>query len=186
MKLLTYTLTLMLAAGVLATSCKKEIVSEKSNLVTEGSSQVTAIKPGNAATHEGYTASYDLNYTSFNPCTGEDVMVTGSVKYRVTWIRTGNKLHYNYHFGYDQVKGVGLTTGTRYNCSGHINQSMQATVVGTEPNVRYEIANDNVTNRIKMTAPSGRSLISRANYKMVVKDGVLVVNHSRYEWDVCK
>lgn len=182
MKLLTQLATILLFTGVVATSCKKEIGSGNNSR----SSERNIDKPGNKATPDIYTSSYEINYTSFNPCTGEDVAVSGSVKYRVTWVRVGNKLNYTYHFGYDKVKGVGLTTGTRYNCSGHISEAMQATVVGVEPNVSYELRHDNITNKIQMTAPAGKKMVSTASYKVVVKNGVLLVDKSHYEWDACK
>lgn len=165
----------ILSMMVLFTCCNKAVVKEnsiKSNSLT------------NSVTHNKFTSSKTVDYTEFNPCTQEYVHITGVWNYTVTWNIVNDLINYTYHFKYDDVTGVGLTSGRKYQANGHVTEHDQSVWNGSF----YELKKSNITNKIIFTSKGGdNNFTSYAFYHFkVADDGALMVDSSRHKFGYCQ
>jgi hypothetical protein len=66
-----------------------------------------------------------------NPCNGEMVDFTGTIHYNGTFVLYDDGSgHLQYHGNFQNVKGIGQTTGDSYQWVGAINQSINSNAVG--------------------------------------------------------
>jgi len=68
-----------------------------------------------------------IDEITFNPCTNEDVHITGTAHTLGTLTENGNRLHVDAHVNYN-VEGIGLTSGDRYtsNATGKASENVLA------------------------------------------------------------
>jgi len=59
-----------------------------------------------------------LSESLFNPCTGEEIAVTGELRQVVSSMFCRNRFRTNTYTSFHQLTGVGLTSGTEYRAHG--------------------------------------------------------------------
>jgi len=160
---------------ILFVNCNKEVVKQTS----AASSDVS-----NTETRDRYTSSMPVDYTEFNTCTQEYVHITGFWNYVVTWTTVGNRTNYTYHFKYDGVTGVGLTSGTKYQGTGHVTEHDVSVWNGEG----YDLERSKINNKIIFTSKGGdNNFSSYAFYDFKVGDnGALMVDESRFKFNYCQ
>jgi hypothetical protein len=160
---------------VLLTNCNKEVVKEN---------RMMSSTTNNSVTHERSISIMPVDYTEFNPCTGEDIHITGFWDYTVTSVYVNNRWNYTYHFSYDGVTGIGLTSGIKYQANGHVTEHDQSVWNGEF----YQLIKSKITNKIIFTSKGGgNNFSSYAFYHFKVgDDGVLTVDDSRYKFGYCQ
>jgi hypothetical protein len=162
---------------LLFANCNKEIAKQQKENIASSTSN-------SSAAHQKYTSTTPVDYTQFNPCTQEYVHITGFWDYSVTWDTVKNTINYTYHFKYDGVTGIGLTSGRKYNGTGHVTEHDQYVWDGQ----LYQLKKTNITNKIIFTSKDGRNNFSSyAFYHFRVNDdGALRIDKSRFEPGYCQ
>lgn len=76
---------------------------------------VVAASAGTVAAEPAVTTSQPFSETLFNPCTGELFLAEGEIHVTTQQsLSADGRLHVTMHSNLQNVKGVGLTSGTRY------------------------------------------------------------------------
>jgi|KBSMisStaDraftv2_1062788.scaffolds.fasta_scaffold55306_2 hypothetical protein len=165
----------ILSMLVLLTNCNKEVVKEN---------RMMSSTTNNSVTHNRSTSAMPVDYMEFNPCTQEYVHITGFWDYTVTWVYVNNRLNYTYHFQYDGVTGIGLTSGIKYQANGHVTEHDQSVWNGEF----YQLEKSNSTNKIIFTSKGGGNNFSfyAFHHFKAEDDGTVTVDSSRYEFGYCQ
>jgi hypothetical protein len=163
---------------ILLINCDKEVAKEKKE------NAAISNTVNNSAAHQKFTSRMPVDYTQFNPCTQEYVHVTGFTEYSVIWDTVKNSIHYTYHFQYDGVRGVGLTSGLKYKGTGHVTEHDQYVWDGQ----LYQLKKTNITNKIIFSSKNGgNNFSSYAYYHFNVNnDGSLRTDKSKFEPGYCQ
>lgn len=93
--------------------------------------------------------SIDSTYIADNPCVGEPIALSGSahVLATLTVDQSGGQ-HYHVHVNYQDVRAIGLITGTTYVATGAENGAI---------NVTSGAANATVAGQARFIAPGGHN-----------------------------
>jgi hypothetical protein len=163
-------------------ACNKENLSATDKLFVENA----ADKQINYGTLEHTRIKgilLDINDVWFLDCNKEYVHVTGKIVYNFNSIRKGNKLHINYQFHYQNVHGIGQSSGAKYTFTGHATE---------QQNLYYDPANGfipktfNITNKLVTTTQGGRNSITTIAYHINRNAaGEVVVDKAKFILNVC-
>jgi hypothetical protein len=75
----------------------------------------------------------DISGNQPNTCNGEDTFLSGRVHFVLTESTNGNITTIKLHENFDDLKGVGLTTGDRYHLNAAIKVRVDQTIEATPP-----------------------------------------------------
>lgn len=161
-------------------SCQKEMIKP------DAVNPVNPVSSANAAP-QIYRAQniYPVDDIRFNPCTLEDVHLTGAIKTEESYTIAGKTFNYTFKFHYEGVSGVALTTGKIYKGTGNYidnNQAKWSNAAGG-----YLFAHENSKLQISFTSPGSPSVMSTGDAHFVIKpDGTVIISEINFNWDYCK
>lgn len=118
-----------------------------------------------------------LDVSWFGPCTGEYIHVTGQIVLTYNIIQKESGTNYAVEFHYQNTKGIGETTGKRYNIVGHNSSHLYQ-------NISFDNVNkvSTVSGRVMyVTQGESTRLVAIAKFKMIQNGkGELVVAQDSY------
>src|SRR6266498_625379 len=145
-------------------SCKKELTGQ--NNVTSSETFSTGKKP---VVLFNFVAIVPYDSRIFSECANEMIHLTGSVKYNLKESFVNNKFKIVYEINFQQVKGIGETSGDQYSGGG----ALPSRVISSFD--RYITTGTNIY-RVRYNSASGHSLIfiQNAHYTMNANGTVTV------------
>jgi len=143
---------------------------------------VVVVTPGNAAVQENDKTNISL--TVFVPCAaggaGEIVDLSGPLHTLVTFTINGNNVSGKFHFQPQGIRGVGETTGNKYQATGVTQETFKASLQNGQANLTL------VNNfRIIGQGPGNNFLVHENLHLNFNADGTLTVFHDNFRV-VCK
>jgi hypothetical protein len=171
--------TIMLIAIIaILSSCKKEVSTKSLN----------ASAQSNATEHHTVFVTFDSqdNGDWNDPCTGEHVHLTGTIRVEYTNNVVGDKINSEITFHYTGLSGVGDISGMKYQGMGSEKTNSQ-TVWNADAGY-YETKNSNTVQHIKLIAPGpNNNLVYAVTIKEIFDaNHNLKVSFESYTYDACQ
>jgi hypothetical protein len=166
-------LFITIAAILFLASCKKETIK------TPATNNNVSVANNGAFIFQ-YSGAFVMDETDFNPCTLEDVHITGTVPFQGQWVIENRILNSTFHYVFDSVRGRGLTTGHTYIGNGTYAAFSKSTFDSAQT-----FLIQNAVSHIIFTSPFGNeSSTMRLNIKN--ESGNLTVDKEELTFDTCK
>jgi hypothetical protein len=167
-------------------SCKKDIIPDlqlKQKSFDSGTSK--SIINSKTAEHIKFKGIlWDINDVWFMHCNNEYVHVRGTINYSLNSLKKGNTLHFAYQFHYQNVHGIGQTSGAKYTFTGHASEQQN---LYYDPATGFVAKTFNITNKLVTTTQGGINSITTISYHINRNAaGDLVVDKVKFETNVCK
>ena len=155
-------------------SCQKQMTSK---LYASSTNNVSQEKHSNII--------IPLDDEIYNPCTREDVHLTGYIRTEGTTIFSGSLLNITSHFNYDNVKATSIS-GRVYHVISNSHLNTQA--VWDPVNGYYVTKNNNFSYRILLATPDGgNNMYSLYTFKLVANaNGRLIISDEKMIYDSCR
>ena len=97
---------------------------------------LVAVAPRDAAAEVLINEDVPIEEALDNPCTGEEVLVSGRAHQLLRVTENGNTYHFGRHFNAAGVTGVGVTSGARYVVGATFNDEFTVAKGGTQTSVQ--------------------------------------------------
>lgn len=166
------TLLLSLLCVLLFGSCSKEPPP-----AYDPDMEQIALKPGRTE-----VIPHWVEYTIFNTCTNEYVVISGLATYTSTITQNGDILKHVYSLSYNDVNGVGLTSGNTYSTY----YEFKGTIVVDLSNGQYVIKKDKQNLKIVYSCSNGQNFTNTLDVKFIVdKHGGVKVDRMDYNFEIC-
>jgi len=174
------------ATLILFMSCTKELTKPDSQLQTLSVSKSTPIIFSGDDT-------YQIDpYTFFNECTGEEVYIAGSIQYHFQYTILRDSVHATFEAHYDNLTGIGLVSGNKYQGSGHVIQSFTGLAVTSvnDYGVTYILTPTiyNILNKATLATPGGGNNITwDLSYHLTINSsGTLIIEKIDWKFEHCQ
>ena len=126
----------------------------------------------------------DIHDLWFMQCNNEYVYVAGKIFYTINSIQNGNMLHINYQFHYQNVHGIGQTTGAKYTFTGHASEQQN---LYFDPAIGFVPKTFNITNKLITTTQGGSNSVTSISYHIITNSkGDLIVNKVNFNINMCR
>lgn len=120
----------------------------------------------------------ELNDIVFNPCTNEELFLTGTITFMVNLTLIGDRIRYGFRFHYSGVKGLGLTSGKKYTVTGHATNNFMVQDNGTSFS---DVLHNTVTDRVIFACSgNGNNFVSDFKYH-ITKNSAMEIKVERIE-----
>lgn len=149
-------LLLITTIAAILSSCKKDdlpLVTSESKLRTET------------------LDTLDMNYTDYNPCNNDSIILTGYLLLKAVETVRGNVLTINYGFNYSNVTAISMNTGKEYKILGLLKVSYTDTFQIIDGDLFSVNDRINVINRLEYVL--GNSKYEAVFYYHVVKNKLI-------------
>jgi hypothetical protein len=97
---------------------------------------LATVTPRDAAAEVLINEDVPIEETLDNPCTGEEVLLSGRAHQLLRVTENGNTYHFGRHFNAAGVTGVGVTSGARYVLGATFNDEFTIAKGGTQTSVQ--------------------------------------------------
>jgi hypothetical protein len=97
---------------------------------------LATVTPRDAAAEVLINEDVPIEETLDNPCTGEEVLLSGRAHQLLRVTENGNTYHFGRHFNAAGVTGVGVTSGARYVLGATFNDEFTIAKGGTQMSVQ--------------------------------------------------
>lgn len=120
-----------------------------------------------------------LDVSWYGPCTGEYIHVTGQIVATYNVIQKENSTNYAVQFHYQNTKGIGETTGRRYNIVGHNSSHLYQNFSFDDFNKVYT-----VSGRVMyVTQGESTRLVAISSFKFIQNGkGELIIDQDSYSF----
>jgi hypothetical protein len=125
--------------------------------------------------------------TITNICTAEDMAMTGYIKYSLQVVIVRDSAHYSYKVDYSSIVGTGLTTGNKYQASGHVLENYLGPVTFVSGVYMASPTVDNILNKIQFTTPGGgNNMTQDLMYHLTTNaNGTAVIENINWKFASC-